>query len=345
MEWIKLIASLFATILAPALMVWLIFSIKDKHLTHASRLIKVDTKNTILEQPFFWLSILIPISGFLIFGYYAWEGYDLDLSKKGYDKFWELSKLPLSILATIVPLTVTASAIFASAQNKEIIISQEFSRLEERFNNTFARMGELMIYDNTKVDLSKVNPQLFINNVQLIDGKININKKGLQAIHDLTELYIKYWNLIEICLREKKNEVAELKDLYIGCCIINELLMRKLGLYELLEEINKRSIVFDRSKLKGNENAEKHPGRSIGNSIRDIATCGSVYKYVLNTMSAMLGEKDFLIKSELKNSENVYIHDFDTTELIKKLCLINGNVFGYYDARTETYVNYIPSKE
>lgn len=51
------------------------------------------------KQPLFWFAVLSPIILFLIFGLVIWKDYIPDLSKDGLDKFAEISKFPLAVLA------------------------------------------------------------------------------------------------------------------------------------------------------------------------------------------------------------------------------------------------------
>ncbi|WP_272687745.1 hypothetical protein [Providencia sp. PROV079] len=73
------------------------------------------------KQPLFWFAVLSPIILFLIFGVIIWKDYIPDLSKAGLDKFAEISKFPLAVLALSPIFGVIVSNIHRTIQTEKQI--------------------------------------------------------------------------------------------------------------------------------------------------------------------------------------------------------------------------------
>ncbi|EMU8999197.1 hypothetical protein AAA733_002258 [Providencia rettgeri] len=77
------------------------------------------------KQPLFWFAVLSPIVLFLVFGVVIWKDYIPDLSKAGLDKFAEISKFPLAVLALSPIFGVIVSNIHRTIQTEKQILSTE----------------------------------------------------------------------------------------------------------------------------------------------------------------------------------------------------------------------------
>lgn len=73
------------------------------------------------KQPLFWFAVLSPIILFLIFGLVIWKDYIPDLSKDGLDKFAEISKFPLAVVALSPIFGVIVSNIHRTIQTEKQI--------------------------------------------------------------------------------------------------------------------------------------------------------------------------------------------------------------------------------
>lgn len=73
---------------------------------------------SLARQPLFWLSILTPISLFLYFGYFAWSGHKAQLDSNGLNNFYSISKIPLLILASSVPLAAMVANLHRTIQTE-----------------------------------------------------------------------------------------------------------------------------------------------------------------------------------------------------------------------------------
>lgn len=82
--------------------------------------LSLNEKN-LTKQPLFWLSIVIPCLGFIILGAKVWMDYDFGLNKAAYDKFLDVSKLPLLFLSLSVPLVAIVAHIHRTVQTEKQI--------------------------------------------------------------------------------------------------------------------------------------------------------------------------------------------------------------------------------
>lgn len=57
----------------------------------------------LFKHKVFWLSVFLPFLAGVLLGIPVWAGYELSLTKAGYDTFYDLSKLPLMIMALALP--------------------------------------------------------------------------------------------------------------------------------------------------------------------------------------------------------------------------------------------------
>ncbi|HHR6078921.1 TPA: hypothetical protein ACS7ZY_001263 [Providencia alcalifaciens] len=88
------------------------------------------------KQPLFWFAVLSPIVLFLIFGVITWKDYMPDLSKAGLDKFAEISKFPLAILALSPIFGVIVSNVHRTIQTeKQIEKTEEQISITKSKNN------------------------------------------------------------------------------------------------------------------------------------------------------------------------------------------------------------------
>ncbi|MDX6734447.1 hypothetical protein SI516_01970 [Yersinia kristensenii] len=75
----------------------------------------------LFSQPLFICSILLPFYFFLLFGCWAWKNHCLDLTSDGFTNFLNISKLPLVILASSVPLASIINNIHRTIQTESQI--------------------------------------------------------------------------------------------------------------------------------------------------------------------------------------------------------------------------------
>ncbi|EOE4561789.1 hypothetical protein [Enterobacter hormaechei] len=90
------------------------------------RLYRLDHKS-LLEQPLFWISIAIPFTLCLLLGTLVWieKLHSFSLTSHGYQRFIEISKLPLLVLAAAVPLASIVNNLHRTIQTEKQITESE----------------------------------------------------------------------------------------------------------------------------------------------------------------------------------------------------------------------------
>ncbi|HED1620296.1 TPA: hypothetical protein R4T04_001882 [Enterobacter asburiae] len=162
---------------------------------------KLDKKN-LYRQKLFWLSILLPIFSFFYFGYFCWVGKTPVLNAHGYYRFYEISKFPLLLLASSVPLasivnnihrTIQTEAQIQAAESKNSIdrhFAHEKNFIEKinhlatfkilNLSNNDGSIVSSAVIDNEKI---ATTDQVKITNPYLLYKKIYPNS----ATHNLSE--------------------------------------------------------------------------------------------------------------------------------------------------------------
>lgn len=79
----------------------------------------------LFNQKLFWIVILIPTVSFLYFGFFSWLGHKPQLNSEGMNNFLNITKLPLFILASVVPLGAIVSNLHRTYQMEAQIKNSE----------------------------------------------------------------------------------------------------------------------------------------------------------------------------------------------------------------------------
>lgn len=182
---------------------------------------RLDKKN-LYRQKLFWLSILLPVFSFFFFGYFAWSGKTPVLNAHGYYRFYEISKFPLLLLASSVPLASIVNNIHRTIQTEAQIQATESKNAIDRHyaheKNFIEKINHLStftilnlsdndgcIISSTAIDNEKIatTDQVKITNPYLLYKKIYPDS----AAHDLSnfEPNRKFLEEIEALLRDIDN--------------------------------------------------------------------------------------------------------------------------------------------
>lgn len=89
-------------------------------ISYCFRWFKLDDRH-LFKQPLFIIVTAYPVYLFILFGVWSWKGYSLDLSSDGYSLFLDISKFPLIILASSVPLGAIVNNVHRTIQTEKQI--------------------------------------------------------------------------------------------------------------------------------------------------------------------------------------------------------------------------------
>ncbi|HHR0587315.1 hypothetical protein ACU60Q_03455 [Klebsiella aerogenes] len=99
--------------------------------------------NNLFKQPLFIVSILLPFYYFILFGCWVWRDHSLQLTTDGFANFLNISKLPLLLLASSVPLASIVNNIHRTIQTESQIQSAKVK------NNADAYYSHLKLFIET----------------------------------------------------------------------------------------------------------------------------------------------------------------------------------------------------
>ncbi|QFG28474.1 hypothetical protein F6476_04335 [Pseudomonas umsongensis] len=104
--------------------------------TNWQNLIKLKPESGLLQQPIFWLSILIPGAYFIAFGSVIWSEYSPDVSAAGLSTFLQISVFPLTLLSLAVPFSVVVASFHSTEQTAvQIKITNHKNNLESFYSH------------------------------------------------------------------------------------------------------------------------------------------------------------------------------------------------------------------
>ncbi|MCD5885046.1 MULTISPECIES: hypothetical protein [Klebsiella] len=110
----------------------------------------------LLKQPLFIASIIVPLQMFILYGLWAWDGHSIDFTSKGFNNFLDISKLPLLILASSVPLAAIINNIHRTIQTEsQIEKTQNQINLVIEKNKTDSYYSHLKSYSDIFQTLPK----------------------------------------------------------------------------------------------------------------------------------------------------------------------------------------------
>lgn len=99
---------------------------------HCNNWLRLTHKN-LFKQPLFIASIALPIYMFIMYGLWAWKGHDINFSSTGFNNFLDITKLPLLILASSVPLAAIISNLHRTIQTEAQINLSETKNAIDRY--------------------------------------------------------------------------------------------------------------------------------------------------------------------------------------------------------------------
>lgn len=186
--------------------------------------LKLNEKN-LLKQPLFIASIAVPFQMFILYGFWAWNGHALDFTSEGFNRFLDISKLPLLMLASSVPLAAIVSNIHRTTQTEnQIEKTQKQINLVIEKNKTDSYYSHLKSYsdifqtlpsfklarlknkddDAEEIELSVVHPYTLYKNIfkssSIEDGySTEIDESFIRKTQNL-------YNNINTCLKTRNKE-------------------------------------------------------------------------------------------------------------------------------------------
>ncbi|MBJ9324345.1 hypothetical protein I5501_19200 [Citrobacter freundii] len=211
------------------------------------------TEKSLLEQKLFWLSIGLPLFSFFYFGIFSWWGKTPVLSAHGYARFYEISKFPLMLLASSVPLGAIVNNIHRTIQTETQLLrtenqielvkiknkSDSFYAHQKSYAEIFKTVPSFLVSrnfnehndDKKYIELSISHPYILYLNIFTLSSIDDGYNKTVSAnfINRIERYYREISNSIRTCFKKDisfANQCVFLQQLEINII----LLCRELGI-------------------------------------------------------------------------------------------------------------------
>ncbi|WP_027615470.1 hypothetical protein [Pseudomonas sp. LAIL14HWK12:I9] len=255
------------------------------------KLVLLNPDYGLAKQWLFWMAILVPVVYFVEFGFYAWKGYALDLTKDGFDEFIRSSKLPLGLLSLSIPITALVAKLHSTAQTARQIrlASRQISIVETKNNHDlfyshrkefvsyYDVVGELIWLDEYKTAY-KIDPRI---HARLFTGDAS---DGLPVLkREIIDTVIHNLRASEVLLSEiiKGRDLDKAHGDFVDYSREMFYLINLFGIRDLSEQIKKCCIYMPYIDVNG----DMHKQCSAGTTNQQaVAIYRCVKSYLLSAV-------------------------------------------------------------
>lgn len=197
------------------------------------------THKNLLKQPLFVTSIALPVYLFVMYGLWAWKDHSINFTSDGFNNFLEISKLPLIILASSVPLAAIVSNIHRTIQTEAQINSSETKNSIDRH-----LAHEKNFVEKIK-EMTTFTMQNFVDESQKYYTHNEQNKTKLLTSHEvkISNPYLLYSNIYKnsnININSDYSPDNEFKDNILN---ILDIIENSLSLTELPSHENAKGFM------------------------------------------------------------------------------------------------------
>ncbi|WP_272657041.1 MULTISPECIES: hypothetical protein [unclassified Providencia] len=183
------------------------------------------TPDSLDKQNLFLIAIFAPIVYFFLLGYVAWDGTEIDRSWNGFNKFLEISKLPLGILA-LSPIF----GVFVSNVHRTIQTAKQISTAERQIAVAEVKNISDSFYSHNKYIIDEFSSLSF--RVKILNEDVNIKSPN--------KLYKKVFKKSSI----KKGMNDEVDVNYLSVTGDN-LGLLKSSIKNIMKSINENEFIFN----------------------------------------------------------------------------------------------------
>lgn len=200
-----------------------------------NRSYKLDHKS-LLAQPLFWISIGVPLASCLFLGSLIWmdKFHSFSLTSHGYQRFIEISKLPLLVLAAAVPLASIVNNLHRTIQTeKQIDESEKKNKTDGYYAHVKFQTDYLKSLPETEVK----------TNILQENGKLTTESKIVKITYPLSlykKLYPKCNPVNGVEYEADKNHTKLILKSWVNInCLLSDLNKnRNLIIHNNIEDLN-----------------------------------------------------------------------------------------------------------
>ncbi|VEA72821.1 Uncharacterised protein [Serratia rubidaea] len=306
-DYLLLLMVIFLPLIIPVVIVVLKMGGQGSISSRINQALVLHASKGLSEQGLLWLSIAVPFTYALIFGFISWQGHTILLTGEGLSNFLKISAFPIAFISLSLPLAVLVSRLHATKQTAEQIrltrvknnVDLFQSHRKELFSY-FAQIGDVNYLD-CFVGQYRVHPRVhkiyFVGNQE--SGTPTLNLSYFQEVEgDLNSVRF----FLDMVIRNINPALTF--DAYLSnFCSRMYRVSAKLGLPEIYEEMAGKSVLV--------------PVKKIGDGPSSLITVGTTtndaiasFRYAYNFFKNL---SDFAgyVESKSVDPETRYIDEGD----------------------------------
>lgn len=252
-DYLLLLMIIFLPLIIPVVIVVLKMGGEGSISSRINKALVLHASKGLSEQGLLWLSIAVPFSYSLIFGFIAWQGHAILLTGEGLSNFLKISAFPIAFISLSLPLAVLVSRLHATKQTAEQIRLTRVKNNVDLFQSHrkdlfsyFAQVGTVN-YLGCFVGQYRVHPRVhknfFIGTQE--SGTPTLNMSSFQDVEDDLNSARFFLDMI---IRDVNQSLTF--DAYLcKFCSKMYIVSAKLGLPEIYEEVAGRSVLVPVKKV------------------------------------------------------------------------------------------------
>jgi hypothetical protein len=257
------------------------------------------------EQGLLWLSIAVPFSYSLMFGFIAWQGHTILLTGEGLSNFLKISAFPIAFISLSLPLAVLVSRLHATKQTAEQIRLTRVKNNVDLFQSHrkdlfsyFAQVGPVNFLD-CFVGQYRIHPRVhkmfFIGTQE--SGTPALNMHFFQCVeNDLNSAKF----LLDMVIRNVNPDLTY--DTYLcNFCSVMYRVSTSLDLPEIYEGVAKKSVFVPVKKIDGGPSSLITVGTTTDDAIASFRYAYNFFKNLSDFAGYTLSES---VDAELRYIDN-----------------------------------------
>jgi hypothetical protein len=172
----------------------------------------------LVRQPLFWSAIIAPTVLFFYFGYFSWSDHSPQLDSNGLINFYNISKIPLLLLASSVPLAAMISNLHRTIQTESQINETKKKNSNDLYYSHFKFYTESFSKIPTyELELSPLKKEIHLSHHfklyrEIFPNATPLNELATETNNDYFNELLKHWMDINELLKEHNFEY----DIYLN---------------------------------------------------------------------------------------------------------------------------------
>ena len=207
---------------------------------------KIYPEEGLAEQGLLWLSIATPLAYFITFGVFAWQGHEVNITALGFERFINISALPIGLLTFAVPLSLLVMRVHSTTQTAtQIKITKHKNNLDGYYAHRKAMFEYFSAIEDTEYE-GKIKGKFYLHpRLHIKFFKKTPPEKGIPNVntHQIKKMLI-LLQRARVSLFTAMNQSTPYQDRamhYMNASTYIYKLANLLALEEIYKELKERS--------------------------------------------------------------------------------------------------------